>query len=233
MAKILLVEDDLLSSKLVKDWLERQRYQIETAFDGEQAILFLKSYVYDLVILDWELPKQSGLEVLKQFRDRGSDTPVLFLTGLSATSNKESGLDTGADDYLCKPVDLKELSARVRALLRRSQSRPSNELRCGDLTLDRNAGTITKGDKPLSLTPIEFALLEFFMTHANQLLSNDYLLDHVWKSDTAFTGTAVRTSVVRLRRKIDDEGKPSKIENVHGFGYRFASVEASSPVEDE
>lgn len=221
MSKLLLVEDDPQSAKLVKDWLQHQGYQMETAADGDEAVHYLKSYVYDLVVLDWELPGKSGLEVLKEFRSAGKSTPVLFLTGMTSTAFKESGLDTGADDYLTKPVDLRELSARVRALLRRSQLQTSNELRRGDLTLDRVAGTINKNDSPLSLTPTEFALLEFFMTHPNQVVSSDYLLDHVWKSDSAMTGAAVRTTVGRLRKKIDDESSPGKIENVHGFGYRF------------
>ncbi|MBY0551996.1 MAG: response regulator transcription factor [Candidatus Obscuribacterales bacterium] len=221
MSKLLLVEDDPQSAKLVKDWLQHQGYQMEIASDGDEALHYLKSYVYDLVLLDWELPGMSGLEVLKEFRSAGKSTPVLFLTGMTSTAFKESGLDMGADDYLTKPVDLRELSARVRALLRRSQAQTSNELRRGDLTLDRVAGTISKNGTPLNLTPTEFALLEFFITHPNQVVSSDYLLDHVWKSDSAMTGAAVRTTVGRLRKKIDDESSPGKIENVHGFGYRF------------
>lgn len=219
MAKVLLVEDDAQSSTLVKDWLQHQSYSVETAFDGLEALHFLKSYIYDLIILDWELPSMSGIDLLKEFRSTGSITPVLFLTGMSSSAAKECGLDTGADDYLTKPVDLRELSARVRALLRRSQGKATNELQRGDLVLDRASRIITKNGTPLNLTPTEFALLEFFMTHPNQVVSSDYLLDHVWKSDSAMTGAAVRTTVGRLRRKINDECE--KIENVHGFGYRF------------
>lgn len=221
MAKILVIEDDRNTSKMVCEWLEFQRHVVESVFSGDEALHYLLTYQYDLIILDWELPGKNGVDVLKNYRASGGKTPVIFLTGKTEIDDKEVGLDTGADDYLTKPFELKELSARARALLRRSQSMISNLLVCGDLQLDRVVGTISKNGQELNLTPTEFSVLEYFMSHPNQLISSEALLNHVWKSDSDATGSAARTVITRLRKKIDDGAAESKIENVHGFGYRF------------
>lgn len=223
MAKLLIVEDDVHTSHVLQDWLKHQNYQIETTADGLEARHFLSAYAYDLIILDWELPGCTGIEVLRSFRQKGGKTPVLFLTGQNSTDAKEQGLDTGADDYLAKPVDLRELSARVRALLRRSNTVVSNEVRHGNLVLDQAKRVISLDGQALTLSPTEFAVLEYFMLHPNQLISNEVLLDSVWKADAPGTNASVRALLLRLRKKIDQEGHPGKIESVYGMGYRFLS----------
>lgn len=222
MAKLLIVEDDRETSSVLQDWLKHQNYQIEVAFDGPQALDFLSSYGFDLILLDWELPSLSGIEVLKTLRQTDYSTPVLFLTALSSTDAKETGLDHGADDYLTKPVDLRELSARIRALLRRSTDSPKQARICsGNLLLDQSKRTIYLDDEPLTLTPTEFGALEYFMKHPNHVVSNDMLIDKIWKADAPGTDASVRILITRLRRKIDRKGHPSRIESVYGLGYRF------------
>lgn len=222
LAKLLIVEDDRETSVVLQDWLKHQSYQIEVAFDGQEALGFLASYGFDLILLDWELPLLSGIEVLRTFRQMGSSTPVLFLTALNSTEAKETGLDYGADDYLTKPVDLRELSARVRALLRRANGAPArSEICSGNLLLDQSKRTIYLDGEPLTLTRTEFGTLEYFMRHPNHLVSIELLIDKIWKSDAPGTDSSVRILMTRLRRKIDKKGQPSRIESVYGLGYRF------------
>lgn len=222
MAKLLIVEDDRETSLVLQDWLKHQSYQIEVAFDGQEALDFLSSYGFDLVLLDWELPSVSGIDVLRTFRQTGASTPVLFLTALDSTESKETGLDYGADDYLTKPVDLRELSARVRALLRRASGSPArSEIRVGNLLLDQSKRTVYLDEEPLTLTRTEFGAVEYFMKHPNHIVSVDMLIDKIWKSDAPGTDASVRILMTRLRRKIDKKGQPSRIESVYGLGYRF------------
>lgn len=221
MAKVLIVEDDQRTAQVIKDWLRHQNYQIEATADGLSALEFLRSYTYDLIILDWDLPGCSGIDILKKFRETGSITPVLFVTGKNSTEAKEAGLDTGADDYLTKPVDLRELSARVRALLRRGTPSTSKEVRHGNLVLDSVKRTISLNGDLLQLTATEFGTLEYFMLHPDQLISSEALIEKVWKADAPGTPGSVRALIVRLRRKIDPPNGSSRIESVYGMGYRF------------
>jgi OmpR-family two-component system manganese-sensing response regulator len=222
MAKILIVDDDIFLTKLVRQSLEKERYLVDEAHDGPDALMLLKEFHYDLVILDWELPSGSGLDVLKGFRGHGGTTPILILTGSKVSiENKETGLDTGADDYLLKPFDPRELSARVRALLRRPVSRLPDVLTCGQLALDVAQGKLSKNGSEIKLTKIEYVLLEFFMKHPRQIFTPDDLIDAVWKSDTAINKGAVRTCIFRLRTKIEDEGQQPLISSQYGLGYRL------------
>lgn len=221
MAKILLVEDDLTAAAMVKDWLEYELYVVEEVHNGEDALDLLKTYSYDVIVLDWQLPKMSGVDLLKDFRDRGGKTPVLMLTGNRTIGEKETGLDAGADDYLTKPFDMRELSARLRALLRRSPTARSTVMKCKHVSLDPSTCKVTSDGAELKLLPTEYALLEFLMRHPDRVFSIDEILDHVWKSESEATATAVRTYITRLRKKIDVEGKPSIITTVHGLGYKL------------
>jgi DNA-binding response OmpR family regulator len=221
MAKILLVDDDLSLCGVVKEWLERQNYTIELVHKASEATEYLTTYCYDAVLLDWSLPDGAGVDVLQKFRKGGGKTPVLMLTGKNKIEEKEQGLDSGADDYLTKPFDMKELSARIRALLRRASNLPENQLTVADITLDPGSFTVTKGGEPLKMFPKDFALLEFFMRHPNKVYSAEALLNHVWSSMNGVGEETVRTSVKRLRKLIDTEGKPTLIENVFGVGYKL------------
>lgn len=222
MSKILLVEDELDLSNQIKDWLIRDHHIVETAHDGETAYHQLRVSKYDLIILDWQLPGISGLEICKKYRSLGGKSPVLMLTARSTVSDKEAGLDAGADDYLCKPFHLKELSARIRALIRRSTGLQSaSVLNLKDITLDPAARRIIKGGAEIKLEPKEFALFEFLLRNRNVVFSADALLDRVWESDTSVSPDSIRTYIKALRKKLDVRGEPSIITTVHGLGYRL------------
>jgi len=191
---------------------------VHTGPDGRERLLF---YEYDLVILDWDLPTISGLDICKEFRSRGGKTPVIILTGKGQLQEKETGLDAGADDYLTKPFEMRELMARVRSLLRRPTGYSDTVLEVGDIVLDQTIFRVTRGGEEIRLLPKEFALLEFFMRHKGQQFSAEAVLNRVWPSESDATPESFRTCLKRLRQKIDVEGRPSIIEFVHGLGYRI------------
>jgi OmpR-family two-component system manganese-sensing response regulator len=221
MAKILVVEDDADLADRVRAWLEAERHMAEVAPDGNVAMEHLGAFTYDVIILDWELPGLTGPEVCRKFRAQGGATPIIMLTGKDKVSDKEVGLDAGADDYLTKPFHVKELSARIRALMRRPSAVMGATLKIADLELDPTAHKLTKDGKDVDLLPKEFALLEFFMRHPNQLFSPEALLDRVWHSDSESTIETVYTYIKRLRAKIDTDKKNSLIKTVYGLGYRL------------
>jgi len=223
LAKILLVEDDPELAKLVKNWLSLEHHNVESVDDGEEALTRLKISTYDLVVLDWNLPKLSGVEVLRQFRAIGANTPVLMLTGKSAISEKEEGFDAGADDYLTKPFHGKELTARVRALMRRPPNLTGDVLRVGALVLERDNFNVTNNGKSVKLLPKEFALLEFLMRYPNKVFSAEALLERVWISESDATVDAVTTTIKRLRKKLEADEGSSPICTVHGVGYKLVS----------
>ncbi|MBZ0184944.1 MAG: response regulator transcription factor [Candidatus Obscuribacterales bacterium] len=221
MAKILIVEDDVDMVGMLEDWLLHEHHVVEAVTRGEDACDRLKFYFYDLIILDWQLPDLSGLEVLKTYRAAGGLSPILMLTGKNAISDKEAGLDSGADDYLTKPFNAKELSARIRALLRRPTALASNQLVFEDIVLDPQAHKVFRNGEPVDLLPKEFALLEFFMRNPGQSFNTDALLDRVWKSESDTSADTVRVTLQRLRKRIDSKGEPSLIETRHRIGYKL------------
>ncbi len=221
MAKILVVEDYAPMSSALEDWLSSETYQVEVVGSGGEALDRLRVYKYDVVILDWLLPGLNGIDVCKQYRSRGGTTPILMLTGKGGVEDKEAGLDTGADDYLVKPVDFKELSARVRALLRRAGGHPTNILHAGELELNCQTHSVSRAGRDLHLSPTELSLLEFFMRHPNQVFTAEALLERVWKSDSLTSLDTVRSFIRMLRKKIDKPGERSAISTMHGSGYRL------------
>lgn len=225
MAKILIVEDDVQLSKLVRDWLKLERHESEIVNDGQEAIERLKVYEYDLIILDLELPVIGGMEILKQFRADGKKTPVLILTGRTTIDDKEVGLDAGADDYLTKPFHAKELTARIRALMRRVGGQLTKTLSCGNIELDRAAFVVKRSGEEIKLVPREFALLEFLMRNPSTVFPAEALLNRVWSNESDATVDALTTCIKRLRKKLDHEGEPSIIRNVHGVGYGLRLTE--------
>ncbi len=219
MAKILLVEDDKDLAFMVRSMLLAERHNVDHVDNGHEAARHLKVYPYDLIVLDWELPELSGLEILRQFRAAGGTSAVLMLTGRSGINEKEAGLDSGADDYLSKPFHMKELAARVRALLRRPAAIHAGALAVKSVTLDPGKFRVTRDGQPVQLLPKEFALLEFLMRNANQVFTPEALLNRIWATDSDATDEAIRTTVKRIRKKLDSEGAPSIIRTVHGVGY--------------
>jgi DNA-binding response OmpR family regulator len=221
MAKILLVEDDNRLRADIRKWLELDKHTVEEACDGAQALEALRFYKFDLIVLDWDLPSVAGIDILKTYRGEGGSMPVLFLTGKSGTEFKRQGLDGGADDYLTKPFDFEELSARLRALLRRPFGYKPTVFRAGELTIDTTAGVVSKNGEQIHLAPKEFALLEFFLRNPGQVFSPEAVLDRVWESESDAGPDMVRATLRRLRKKIGETPDDSIIENVHGVGYRL------------
>lgn len=221
MPKVLLVEDEKAISDLVVDYLEAQNYLVDLVTSGQEAAERLRFYPYDLVILDWNLPDKEGVEVCKGFRDNGGKTPVIMLTCKRDLDSKEAGFDAGADDYLTKPFQMRELGFRVNALLRRSRDVQSTVLKVRDVTLDPDARRVLKGQTEVDLLPKEFALLEFFMRNPNRVFSPEALLDRVWSTDSEASASVIRSYIQRIRSKIDTKGESSIIDTVHGVGYRL------------
>jgi len=207
---------------MITNWLIAERYVINSAINGAEAIAMMQSYAYDLLIVDWQLPDQTGIELLRHYRGKGGDAPALILTGKDSMADKEVGFTAGADDYLTKPFDHRELLLRIKALLRRGRlSASSDTLNFGDLTLDPATYSVEQGGVPIKLTPKEFGLLEFFMRHPNQIFSAEQLLDRVWEDPLAGSPESVRVWLNKLRSKLRSGDNSPVISNVFGVGYRF------------
>jgi DNA-binding response OmpR family regulator len=225
VAKLIIVDDDVALCGVVKDWLESQGHTIETVFTGRDGEDFLKTYQYDLIILDWTLPDLAGLDICQTLRKSGVQTPILMLTGKTHIDDKEKGLDAGADDYLTKPFDLKELSARVRAILRRPEQVTGNVIVRGPLRLDTSARKFIVDNQELKLYPRDFALLEFFMRHPNQVFAAETLVNRVWSAETAAGTDTVRTAIKRLRQQLESVGLKETLSTVYGVGYQLVCAD--------
>lgn len=219
MARILVAEDDAELVVLIRRWLELEGHGCDHVKDGREASLALETSVYELVILDLGLPESDGLEVLRKYRRTGGKTPVLILTGKGEIEDKLAGFRTGADDYLTKPFDGRELIARVSALLRRPADFHGEGLRTGPLELVPSLHAVKLDGKKIALVRREYALLQFFMRYPNQLFGPDRILDAVWSNKSEGSYEALTSCVKRLRKKLDRPDQPSLIKNVHGVGY--------------
>lgn len=231
--KILLVEDDPdLANSLVKG-LTDNRYQVDWAGDGEAGLGLAQVKAYDLVLLDFYLPKLNGLELCQKIRtgsEQLSDAvlnqeiPILVLTGESATAQKVLCLDAGADDHVVKPVDLDELLARIRALLRRGMGQRSPILQWGELQLDPSNYEVKFQKQVVALTSKEYAVLELFLRHPQQVFSPAHMIDRIWAGDDSRTDATVRFYIQTLRQKLKQVGAEEVIETKHGLGYRLKPV---------
>ncbi len=223
--KILVVEDDEFVAQVLTISLTQQNYAVEVASDGELAWDLIKVFEYDLILLDVMLPKLDGINLCRRLRSQGYQMPVLLLTGKSSGAEKAAGLDAGADDYVVKPFDHDELIARVRALLRRGSTIAQPLLEWGELQLDPSNNVVTYGDRPLSLTPKEAALLELLLRNSRRVFSPSAILDHLWAYEEAPREEAVRTHIKGLRQKLKAAGAPvDLIETVYGIGYRLKPI---------
>ena len=215
--RILLVEDDALLGDGIRAGLRLADYAVDWVSDGDQAQRALLDHAYDACVLDLGLPKRDGLAVLRELRQRGSHLPVLILTARDSSSDKIAGLDSGADDYLVKPFDLAELQARLRALLRRAGGSATPTIVHGELVLDPAARKVTLGGQPVSLSAREFAVLQDFLTHRNQIRSRAQLEEslYAWGEETG--SNTVEVYVHHLRKKFGG----NFIRTVRGLGYQL------------
>lgn len=222
--KILVVEDDLAVAEAVKHTLDCYNYVVEIANDGEAGLAFIEAFDYDLLLLDVLLPKLDGISLCQHIRSHGYTMPILLLTSRDSNHDRAVGLDAGADDYVVKPFDPEELSARIRALLRRGSDTNLPILTWEHLTLDPRNCEVTYDRQMLTLTPKEYALLELFLRHNRRVFSCGSILEHLWTYQDAPSEEAVRTHIKGLRQKLKAVGAPTNlIETVYGIGYRLKS----------
>ena len=219
--RMLIVEDDEALSHFLRKSFEAARYEADVAPDGERARELVEQNNYGLVILDLGLPKADGLEILQHIRARNSTLPVVALTARREIEERVRALDLGADDYLLKPFAFAELSARVRALLRRVQQPSGGVLRVEDLELNRMERRVNRAGKEIDLTPKEIALLEYLMQHEGRCVTRAMIIENVWKMHSDTVTNVVDVYINYLRKKIDDGCEPKLIQTVRGSGYRI------------
>jgi two-component system, OmpR family, response regulator MprA len=220
MARVLVVDDEPAVRRALERALKLDDYEVELAADGQEALDALAAAPADAVVLDIAMPRIDGLEVARRMRRAGDRTPILMLTARDAIDDRVNGLDVGADDYLVKPFALKELQARLRALLRRAGEGTDGEaLRFGDLVLDPVAHEVRRGDRLIELTKTEFLLLELFLGHPRQVLTRSQIFEHVWGYDFGPTSNALGVYIGYLRRKTEAGGEPRLVHTVRGVGY--------------
>ncbi len=220
MAKLLVVEDDSNLADSVVDMLKSENHTVEHAPNGADAANLLAVSAYDAIVLDLGLPDKDGIEVLREYRGRGGKGKILILTGRGKVEEKELGLDLGADDYLTKPFHVKELAARMRALLRRPENVVTEVLKTATFELNAKTFTFTKSGVEVPLTKREFLLLEFLMRHPNQVFSSEAIIARVWQSESEASADTVKVYINRLRNKLG-ENLDAEIKTVYGVGYKL------------
>lgn len=225
MTKILLVEDEPKMQQVIKDNLELEGYEIDISGDGKTGLQKLLNNSYALVLLDVMLPEMSGFDVCKQARQKGILTPVIFLTAKGEEIDKVLGLELGADDYITKPFGLRELLARAKAVLRRSEGSAggmSEKMVLGSVEIDFKTYNANRAGTNLQMTPKEFEILRFLWQHRNQTVSRDQLLTNVWGYDETLSTRTIDNFILKLRQKIEeDPARPKFIITIHGVGYKL------------
>lgn len=225
--KILIIEDDVELCDIIKTELEKEHYNVECCHDGADALYYALQPVYDLILLDRMLPGENGINILKSIRNSKLNTPVILITALDQLSDKIEGLDYGADDYLPKPFAMGELSARIRAILRRpaALSANSQEFCYGDLILKEDTLSLTCGANTATLTRKEYLLLEFLIKNSNKILTREYILSAVWPLDSDIEYSNVDNYIYFLRKRLKQLGSKVSIKTVYGKGYQLNQEE--------
>ena len=227
--RILVVDDEVELTDPLSRVLTREGYSVHAAYNGTSGNQLAQAGSYDLLILDWMLPGKTGLEICQELRHQGKTTPVLFLTAKDTLDERVKGLDAGADDYLVKPFELRELLARVRALLRRSSPQTDDtttqRVTVADLELDYENQLAYRQGRIIELSEKESQLLQYFMEHSGQLLTHTQILQHLWKESEQPSSNVIAALIRLLRRKIERSGETSLIHTVYGKGYRFGTEE--------
>jgi len=223
--RLLIVEDDSNMARFLQKGLQEERYAVDVATDGEEGLFLASVNPYDLIILDLMLPKLDGLAVCARLRAERKTTPILLLTALESVASKVDGLNTGADDYLTKPFAFAELVARARALLRRGSGQQVGRLAVADLELDPVSHRVWRGGREIVLTNKEFALLEYLLRNADQVLTRTAIVEHIWDIHYDSMTNIVDVHVRALRAKIDRDFSPALIHTVRGVGYVLKTPE--------
>ena len=220
--RILIIEDEQRLSNTIKKGLVEEGFAVDQAYDGEEGQYLAESEDYDLIILDVMLPKVDGIILCRGLRSKKIKTPVLMLTAKTTVEDKVTGLDSGADDYMTKPFSFIELRSRIQALLRRSNQEASPILQISDLVLDPLKHKVERSDKTISLTPKEFAILEFLMRHKDEIVTRTMIIEHVWDYNFDSMSNIVDVYVTAIRRKVDKGAKTKLIHTIHGVGYKIS-----------
>lgn len=219
--KVLVVEDNLELNDLLCDTLTSHGYAVTAVSNAEDGLDLLSREDFRLILLDWELPGKSGLDLCAAARAQGLVSSILFLTARSDINDKVAGLDTGGDDYLTKPFEMREMLARVRALLSRPSALSRTMISIAGVQLDKENNTVSVNGKPVKLTPQEYSILNLLMTHPSRVYSADEILEKAWKTDAEGSNQAVRSAIMRLRSKLDSNEDKEVIISVKGVGYKF------------
>ncbi len=222
MAKILVVDDDINMGESIREILGHVGHIADFASSAREAEAIMFVSTYDLIILDWEMPLMSGVELLKKARSQGLQTPVLMLTGRGTVDDKETGFEYGADDYLVKPFDARELLSRAKALLRRPPVIEAPEIRIGDFVLDTKGKRLLRSGKEITLTKQEYSLLELLMRHQDEVLSIEAIMSRAWSGWSDSSPDSVRVHITHLRKKLGTGTEDSPIRTVHRQGYLFS-----------
>jgi Response regulators consisting of a CheY-like receiver domain and a winged-helix DNA-binding domain len=220
--KILFVEDEEELSEIVARGLRKCGYAVDSAFDGEEALDYYRMNTYDVIILDLNIPKIEGIEVMKTIRQKDRKAKILILSARSAIDDRVKGLDMGANDYLTKPFDFLELEARIRTLSRIAYIQQGNELHCGGLTLDMAKKMVSYNSIKLPLTKKEYAIIEYLMLQKGQVISSEQLLNHVWDSEADIFPDTLKYHIHSLKKKLAEVNCDQElIQNVRGVGYKI------------
>lgn len=217
--RILVVEDEMDLNRVIVKKLKFEGYSVDSCFNGEEALHYIFPTQYDLIIMDIMMPKKDGYEVLKEIREKGDKTPVLFLTAKDGLEDRIKGLDLGADDYLVKPFHFDELMARIRAMIRRSYGIAKNELIVADLVIDLGKMSVKRGDKIIDLSAKEFAILAYMMQNIGIVLSRERIENHIWNYEYQGASNMIDVYIKNLRIKMDKDFEPKLIHTVRGVGY--------------
>lgn len=220
----MIVEDERRLSGIIRRGLLEEGYAVDVAFDGEEGQFFAESVAYDLIVLDLMLPRKDGIAVCRELRRKRVNAPILMLTARGGVPDRVRGLDAGADDYLAKPFAFEELLARMRALLRREGESKCGRVQVGDLVLDTLTRHAWRRERRIDLTSKEYAILEYFMRHPNEVISRAMIEEHAWNYEFNGVSNIIDVYIRRLRGLIDEEGEESLIQTVRGAGYRLRAL---------
>lgn len=222
--RVLLVEDEKRLSYIIEKGLIEEGYAVDKAYDGEEGLYLAESESYDVIILDVMLPKMDGIQVCKHVRKKKIATPILMLTAKTQVEDRVSGLDAGADDYLTKPFAFTELKSRIQALFRRSYRQTESTIKIDSLELNPLKHTVVRDGRSISVTPKEFAILEYLMRHKDEVVTRTQITEHTWDYNFDSLSNVVDVFITTLRKKIDSGQKTKLIHTVHGVGYKISST---------